>query len=96
MVPVMNEKKVKALRKALCPPKSETGMSRGAFMRLLTRYEQKIYRRSSHWWPLAELFGPFVVDYYTQTLNKDCPRALVKQFKELHRARSTQSIQLRA
>jgi hypothetical protein len=87
----MNEKKVKLLRKHLCPPRSETGMSRGAFMRLLTRYERKVHRRFMVEWPLQKLFGLLEIDIYTQTLNKDCPRALVKQFKELHRARSTQS-----
>jgi hypothetical protein len=78
----MRGKKAKAIRRALVPGRDKTGMSRGTFVRLLTQYERVVRKRVLVQWPLQVLFGPIPVDYYTQTLNKDCPRAKIQDFKK--------------
>lgn len=77
----MNEKKTKALRKAMVPGRGTTGMSRGAFVRLLTKYNRLVRKRVLCRDVYDKDGEQVVLDYYTQTLDPECPRGKLQAIK---------------
>lgn len=81
----MNAKKAKLLRKAILPDRAETGMSRGAFLRGLTRYEEKFRKKYVLEFPRDPDTGkerePFEWITSTKFLDPNSPRGLYKTIK---------------
>lgn len=76
----MNSKKAKALRRALIPSREITGISRGTFLRGLTRYISRVVKRIKH----VDSEDPkkfWVEEKESITLDPECPRAKYQLIK---------------
>lgn len=78
----MRGSNAKILRQAVVPGREETGMSRGAFIRMLTQYETTIHRVVRY--PKAHGGEDFEVPYHTTTLKADCPRGMLRKFMRMN------------
>lgn len=85
----MNAKRVKAIRRAIIPGREHTGTSRGRFEKGTTLYAaQENRKKYSLEFPLDKRGGwsdDFIWFTGTVRLEPTCPRAMVKQYKEIAR-----------
>ena len=77
----MSHSRAKRIRQAIVPERSETGMSRGEFVRMLTQYDAKIHKVVR----FEKAFNgeDFDVPYHTITVKPDCPRGMIRKFSKV-------------
>jgi hypothetical protein len=79
----VSHKQAKRIRTAILPNRVDCGMSRGRFTRGLTRYKRHIHKRVLVSWVLESLFGKIPFEYYTDTVDPDCPRGTINKLTRI-------------